>query len=126
MYTSKPTQIILCRILFIYDFTLLLLLLGPICPHWLQRLLTKSRGCGRICCTSLADEVAIYACIRWGNSWSTEFAIEFGVRQGSVISPFLFAIYLDDLAALCKPERKLLIVLYADDILLLAPTEIVA
>ena len=39
-----------------------------------------------------------------------------------MLSPFLFAIYLDDLAALCKPERKLLIALYADDILLLAPT----
>ena len=57
------------------------------------------------------------ACIRWGNSWSTEFAIEFGLRQGSVLSPFLV-----DLVALCKPERKLLIVLYAKDILLLAPT----
>jgi len=44
------------------------------------------------------------------------------VRQGSVLSPFLFAIYLDDLAALCKPERKLFIVLYAHDILLLALT----
>jgi len=62
------------------------------------------------------------ACIRWGNSWSIEFAIEFGARQGSMLSPFLFAIYLDDLVALCKPERKLFIVLYADDILLLAPT----
>ena len=60
------------------------------------------------------------ACIRWGNSWSTEFTIEFGGRQGSVLSPFLFAIYLDDLAALCEPERKLFIVLYAHDILLLS------
>ena len=31
-------------------------------------------------------------CVKWGNSWSTEFQIEFGVRQGSVLSPFLFAI----------------------------------
>ena len=65
--------------------------------------------------------LVVFACIKCGNSWSTEFAIEFGVRQGSV----LFATYLDDLAALCKPKRKLLIVLYTDDILLLqllAPT----
>ena len=23
-------------------------------------------------------------CVKWGNSWSTEFQIEFGVRQGYV------------------------------------------
>ena len=40
----------------------------------------------------------------------------------SVLSPFLFAIYLDDLAALSKPNCNLYIILYADDILLLAPT----
>jgi len=64
------------------------------------------------------------ACIRWGNSWSSELTIEFGVRQGSVLSPFLFAIhvYLRDVAALCRPESKLFIILYADDILSLAPT----
>jgi len=61
-------------------------------------------------------------CIKWGNSWSTVFQIESGVRQGSVLSPFLFAIYLDDLAALSKPNCNLYIILYADDILLLAPT----
>ena len=44
------------------------------------------------------------------------------MRQGSVLSPFLFAIYLDDVAALCRSESKLFIILYADDILLLAPT----
>jgi len=62
------------------------------------------------------------SCVRWGNSWSGEFTIEFGVRQGSVLSPFLFAIYVDGLASLCRPERELYIILYADDILLLAPT----
>ena len=61
-------------------------------------------------------------CIKWGNSWSTVFQIESGVSQGSVLSTFLFAIYLDDLAALSKPNCNLYIILYADDILLLAPT----
>ena len=44
------------------------------------------------------------------------------MRQGSVLSPFLFAIYVDDLCALCKPGSNLYIIVYADDILLLAPT----
>jgi len=34
----------------------------------------------------------------------------------------LFAIYIDDLDALCKPESNLYVILHADDILLLAST----
>ena len=43
------------------------------------------------------------------------------MRQGSVLSPVLFAIYVDDVARCCKNERYVHIILYADDILLLAP-----
>jgi len=49
------------------------------------------------------------------------FQVNFGVRQGSVLSPFLFAVYLDDLAKSCHTQRNIFIILYADDILLLAP-----
>ena len=38
-----------------------------------------------------------------------------------MLSPFLFAIYIDDIGSLCRPECSLYI-LYADDILLLAPS----
>ena len=54
--------------------------------------------------------------------WSYVFQINFRVRQGSVLSPVLFAIYVDDVARCCKNERYLHLILYADDILLLAPS----
>jgi len=43
------------------------------------------------------------SCIKWDNAWSSVFQINFGVRQGSVLSPVLFAVYLDDLGKLCSP-----------------------
>jgi len=61
-------------------------------------------------------------CVKWNGLWSYVFPINFGVRQGSVISPVLFAIYVDDVAHCCEKERYLHIILYADDILLLAPS----
>jgi len=42
----------------------------------------------------------------------------FDVRQGSVLAPFLFAIFLDA----CNLDRNRFIVVYTDDILLISPS----
>ena len=61
-----------------------------------------------------------YSCVKWYDAWSCLFIISFGVRQGSVLSLFLFAIYLDDLTRSPLLTSGMFIVLYADDILLIA------
>jgi len=63
-----------------------------------------------------------YSCVKWYDAWSYPFIVNFGVRQGSVLSPFLFAIYVDDLTRSPLLTRGMFIVLYADDILLIAPS----
>ena len=52
--------------------------------------------------------------------WSTSFRVNFGVRQGSVLSPFLFNIYLYDLAKLNNYNNRSFVIVNADDILLIA------
>jgi len=61
-----------------------------------------------------------YTCIKLDGQTSCEFKIGFGVRQGSVLSPFLCAVYIEDIGNLCKPQIVLYTILYADNIILLA------
>ena len=38
-------------------------------------------------------------CIRWGNIVSSSFCVSNGVKQGGILSPTLFNVYMDSLSA---------------------------
>jgi len=63
-----------------------------------------------------------YSCVKWENIHSDFFTVMFGVRQGSVLAPFLFAVFVDELSDTCNLDRNRFIVLYAGDILLISPS----
>ena len=66
--------------------------------------------------------------VKWFDSESDFFQTTAGVRQGGILSPFLFAIYIEDVLLALKAQGKgckvgntyLGCILYADDILLLS------
>jgi hypothetical protein len=53
-----------------------------------------------------------YSCVKWDGVFSQFFSLKFGVRQGSVLSPILFAVYLDDLFDLRDISLSSFIILY--------------
>lgn len=69
-------------------------------------------------------------CVRWGDSFSNLIQLKCGVRQGGVLSPYFFALYINDIINDIQRSHfgcyigvvSVNIFLYADDILLLAPS----
>ena len=67
--------------------------------------------------------------VQWGNVLSDGFTVSNGVRQGGILSPFLYNLYtnslsaaLDDTGVGCHYLGSVNHVAYADDMILLAPT----
>ena len=68
--------------------------------------------------------------VKWGNCLSSPFSVSNGVRQGGVLSPYLFALYIDDLsvkltcvkAGCFLGNSRLNHIIYADDLCCFSPS----
>ena len=67
--------------------------------------------------------------VKWGNVTSSVFTVSNGVRQGGVLSPYLFNVYMDGLSTTLNTCQtgcysgvsKVNHLMYADDLVLLSP-----
>ena len=86
-------------------------------PKWIVRLL-----CQWYCNQCI--------CVRWESVISDFFPVNNGVRQGGILSPLLFNMYMDELSVClhklpigcCSGDIVVNHLMYADDIVLLAPS----
>ena len=70
--------------------------------------------------------------VRWNNVISSGFGVSNGVRQGGILSPYIFCVYMDDLSIKlnyikvgCTIGTTLINhLMYADDLVLLSPSTI--
>ena len=91
----------------------------------------ESRGVPTYILRLLSSElIGQCICVRWGSTYSDFFHIGNGVKQGGILSPLLFNIYMDDLSLQLHRQSIGCSVggtvvnhmLYADDIVLFAPS----
>ena len=98
--------------------------------HWklFRKLINR-----KIDCTTLRLIIYWYCnqsvCVKWGNCLSSSFTVTNGVRQGGILSPMLFNIYMDGLSTALNESRvgchingkTINHLMYADDTCILAP-----
>ena len=68
-------------------------------------------------------------CVRWAGALSSKFSVTNGVRQGGILSPYLFNVYMDDLSGalnLCQSgcisgNSVINHVVYTDDLVVFCP-----
>ena len=68
-------------------------------------------------------------CVQWGNFLSSSFYMSNGIRQGSILSPFLYNFYVDSLSVMlngsgmgcCIGAETLNNLSWADDLVIIAP-----
>ena len=98
------------------------------------------------CCTKLIDRnvplvvVRIFVhwyrqqtlCVKWGRNTSSFFTVSNDVRQGGILSPFLFTLYIDELSYQLNNSNLgchinnvcVNNLFYADDLCLMAPSPV--
>jgi len=95
---------------------------------WLKLL---KRNVPRCFVSILADWYSkVFMCVKRGSSFSEFGRIAAGVRQGGVLSPVLFAVYVDDIIVnlrssgfgCCFAGEYIGVLMYADDLLLMSVT----
>ena len=70
------------------------------------------------------------ACVKWGNNISSFFCVVNGIKQGGILSPRLFNLYVDELSiklnkvyiGCCIGNLRINHLFYADDLFLLSPS----
>ena len=68
--------------------------------------------------------------VKWGTVYSDKFPIPLGMKQGGILSPKFFSVYIDDLIKLLRKkgigchvlELFVACILFADDMALMAPS----
>ena len=97
--------------------------------HWLRFKKLIDRGMPLIIVRILM-EYTQKACVRWGSAVSDSFVVTNGVRQGGILSPLLFNVYMDGLSSsLSNTPTGCAIggvmvnhIMYADDLVVISPS----
>ena len=97
----------------------------------LFNLLLKKGMCPIVCRLIVMSYTNQSARTKWGNAYSLPFTIINGVKQGGVLSPILFGIYMDQLFDVLSKSKLgyhigqmfMGVFGYADDLILVAPTK---